>query len=352
MPGRIPREERLLNLVLALQHTRFGLTKRRILQTVAGYAEDVRGGVREDALDRRFERDKDALRELGIDVVASDDPQSPGDNQLIRYHISEHDFGLPDDLDQTDLALIAASVALLSQLGSDETRGVVDRARALGAPRTAANLPDLVVYEPNLSAVQEAVLTRAPLRFGYHTQDHADALVRTVVPVAVVLFDGRWHLQAIDVDRLVSRTFLLQRMIGTAAVVQLTGPEVQQARELADEHSPQQWSVQTLGELDAVYARNVATISIVPGSEADVRLTRRGVAPVGEHDESTDRRRTLHYLDDDLLADELAGYGTDVRVESPSSVRDRVIAKLTALLRDHEVTAEHEATGGSRGTHG
>jgi len=63
--GKTP-EDRLFHLILALMSTTYGLTKEQILQSVRGYREDTERGLSRESLERRFERDKDALRELGI----------------------------------------------------------------------------------------------------------------------------------------------------------------------------------------------------------------------------------------------------------------------------------------------
>jgi proteasome accessory factor B len=62
---RVPVEERLFSLVLALLATDTGLTKTEILSTVQGYRQRWSSGDNA-ALERQFERDKDDIRELGV----------------------------------------------------------------------------------------------------------------------------------------------------------------------------------------------------------------------------------------------------------------------------------------------
>jgi proteasome accessory factor B len=72
-----------------------------------------------------------------------------------------------------------------------------------------------------------------------------------------------------------------------------------------------------------------ALISVEPGSDAATRLQkRRGTITDGE-------RMTLHFSDFDLLADELAGYGPEVLVESPPELRDAVLGRLMRTVADH-----------------
>ncbi|MCD7101895.1 helix-turn-helix transcriptional regulator [Pseudoclavibacter sp. 13-3] len=375
MADRVTAEERMLNLVLALQHTRFGLTKRQILSDVSGYSDDLAAGVSMSALERRFERDKAALRALGIDVVAADDLWAPGDNQLTRYHIDEQEYALPEDLELSgaDLGLLTAAALLLSHLDASEGRRVAERARALSAPRgpdtgdgaaapdslqesspelVVSGLLDVMVYEPNLRPLQAAALEGGIVRFDYHTQDHDDTTRRTVLPLAVVLVDGRWHLHGVDLDRLpkrparlddpeLRRTFLLQRIRGVARSVDehdLQRARVHDARVIAAVHSREEWAKAVIDDLEQLRRRLSARLRVRPGSEAAVRLGDR-LHPVGGTTtaETTFDVQTTDY---DLLADEITGYGDEVTVISPESLRTRVEAKQRRLLADHSTAGE------------
>jgi proteasome accessory factor B len=64
-PLRVPVEERLFSLVLALLATDAGLTKNEILSTVQGYRQRYSTAGDNANLERQFERDKDDIRELG-----------------------------------------------------------------------------------------------------------------------------------------------------------------------------------------------------------------------------------------------------------------------------------------------
>lgn len=351
----VSAEERLLNLVLALQDTRFGMTKREILETVAGYAEDVRRGTATPAaLERRFERDKATLRDRGIELIASDDPAAPGDNQRTRYHIDTRGYALPEDLvlDDEDLGLIAAAAVLLSSFDVAGGRHIDTRARALTgretdrpAEPTVDGLLDLVVHEPDLQPLQRAALDHTIMRFDYHTADHDTATTRTVLPVAVVLRDGRWHAHAIDLDRLAAdarpatRTFLLQRITRRAAPAADVDPALAaRARAAAAVHDPDDWAARALAELDRVRAAQWVVVAVCPGSEAAVRLGDRLEPAPADPSAGADPAvpwYTLHTTDLDLLADELAGYGDEVQALAPLGFRERVHHKLQRLIDDH-----------------
>ena len=78
---RIPVEERLFSLVLALLATETGLTKNEILSTVQGYRQRYRASGDNANLERQFERDKDDIRDLGVPLETLD---SPGRRETIR----------------------------------------------------------------------------------------------------------------------------------------------------------------------------------------------------------------------------------------------------------------------------
>jgi len=84
-PARVPVEERLFSLVLALLATENGLTKSEILSTVQGYRQRYESHGDNSSLERQFERDKDDIRELGVPLETVEAPEASGNNQLLRY---------------------------------------------------------------------------------------------------------------------------------------------------------------------------------------------------------------------------------------------------------------------------
>jgi proteasome accessory factor B len=60
------RTERLVNLVICLLSTRRFLTAAQIAATVPGYEHDPSDPREHEAFQRKFERDKAELRDLGV----------------------------------------------------------------------------------------------------------------------------------------------------------------------------------------------------------------------------------------------------------------------------------------------
>ena len=111
---RIPVEERLFSLVLALLATEAGLTKAEILSTVQGYRQRYSTSGDNSNLERQFERDKDDIRELGVPLETIESPGQSGNNQNLRYRIPRGDYELPADIsfspEETTLLNLAAMV--------------------------------------------------------------------------------------------------------------------------------------------------------------------------------------------------------------------------------------------------
>src|SRR3954468_14709699 len=87
------RTERLVNLVICLLSTRRFLTAAQIAATVPGYDHDLDDPRGHDAFQRKFERDKAELRDLGVPLetgTTSAFDTEPG------YRIARLDYALPE----------------------------------------------------------------------------------------------------------------------------------------------------------------------------------------------------------------------------------------------------------------
>ncbi len=136
-------------------------------------------------------------------------------------------------------------------------------------------------------------------------------------PLALVEYEGRWHVFGVDLDAAADRTFLLPRIVDDVTVTRETFDPA--LRDGAGERA--------LAGLDEVASRQRALLEVNPGTEAALRLSRRAVpADQGIH---------VPYVDVHVFADELASYGPEVRVVEPAELRDQVIARLEAARAAH-----------------
>ncbi len=322
---RIPVEERLFSLVLALLATESGLTKNEILSTVQGYRQRYAPGGDNANLERQFERDKDDIRELGVPLETIETPGQAGNNQTLRYRIPRGSYELPEDVrfspQEVTLLNLAARVWREGSLSSESRRallklgslGVTSDEPVLGyAPRVRVRD---AAFEPLSAALEKHVI----VRFDYLKPGQAAARRREVEPLALFQHQGRWHLYAAEPDTRLHKTFLLRRIVSP---IELTSRGFQPPAE-----DPRE---QALRDLEAIWESRVAIVEAVPGSDAATRLLkRRGTTRVGND------RLSLHYADPDIIADELAGFGPEVVVIDPPQLRDAVRERLERTVAEH-----------------
>jgi proteasome accessory factor B len=322
--SRIPVEERLFSLVLALLATEAGLTKNEILSTVQGYRQRYSASGDNSNLERQFERDKDDIRDLGVPLETLDSPGQVGNNQNLRYRIPRGDYELPADIsfspEETTLLNLAAMVWREGSI-SGESRRAILKLRSLGvvtdepmigyAPRLRVRD---VAFEPLSAALDKHVI----IRFGYLKPGEQEARVRTVAPIALIQREGRWMLHGEDQDVGGTRNFLLRRIVTPITTTNT-------------KHAPFPASAtdDAKAELDQIWESRAATVDVEPGSDAATRLSKR---PSTASDGNT---LTLHYSDIDLFADELAGYGPEVLVRAPDELRVAVRDRLLRTVADH-----------------
>jgi predicted DNA-binding transcriptional regulator YafY len=200
------RVERLTNLLALLLETPQPLS----LVEIAG---ELRGQYPESQAARRgaFERDKAALREIGVPIEQEIVTGGQYAGQT-RYWIDRERYELRDlDLAEDEARALQVAMAAtrpgstsgqeaLWKLGA----GVLDHS----AP-VAAVLPDA----PSLPVLRDAVTGRTSVRFRYRDVE------RTVDPWGVLLRDGFWYLVGFDHGRSEQRTYRIDRIEGSVDAV-------------------------------------------------------------------------------------------------------------------------------------
>lgn len=334
-PKRVPGEERVFSLVLALVASPQGLTKSELLSSVYGYSQRYDRGNPDGSLERQFERDKAQVRELGIPVETIDSPLEPGNNQLTRYRISKERLQLPEDVRFTADELMLLRLASLAwsdgSLGA-ESRWSSMKLASLGVNLDVRNLgiaPRLGILEPAAPALQLAISEGKIVRFDYRLPSRTSALTRSVAPLRLHRAEGRWHLIAYDLERNDSRVFLLSRI---ASEVTVTAEEFDPALNAHLEA--------TLSALLRLRDEQRTAVAVRKGSAAEARLEPRGNADPTRSDRNElgegTNSLTLGTLDLFAFADELAGYGDEVVVLEPAQLREGVASKLELIRAQHE----------------
>ncbi|MEQ1736590.1 MAG: WYL domain-containing protein [Rhodoglobus sp.] len=323
--AKVPVEERLFSLVLALLATDTGLTKNEILSTVQGYRQKYEHSGDNANLERQFERDKDDIRDLGVPLETIESPGQAGNNQNLRYLIPRGEYDLPADItfspDETTLLGLAAMVWREGSL-SGESRRAILKLRSLGVSATEPVLgyaPRVRVRDAAFEPLSAALEKHVVVRFSYLKPGEGQPRVRTVAPLALVQHQGRWHLYADEPESGSTRTFLLRRIVSAVTATPETFPV-----------PPVGASEKALAELDAVWRSHTATVEVEAGTDAATRLGKRRGAAV-----AASGALELNYSDANIFADELAGFGPEVLVLSPPELRDAVRDRLEQTAVDH-----------------
>lgn len=322
---RIPVEERLFSLVLALLATEHGLTKTQILSTVQGYRQRYDANGDNANLERQFERDKDDIRDLGVPLETIESPGQAGNNQNLRYRIPRGEYELPQEIrfSAEENALLALA-ALVWREGSmsGESRRAIMKLKSLGMETLDPVLsyaPRVRVRDDAFAPLSSAIDKHNVVQFEYLKPGETVARIRTVTPLALIQFQGRWHCTALDQENGERKTFLLRRIVGKVATTGKSELMVQ-----AEE------AERGLRELQEVWESHIAEITVEPASDAETRLSKRRGAKA-----TRNGGILLHYVDLNIFADELASFGPEVFVVAPAELVDAVRDRLLTVARAH-----------------
>ncbi|MHB1509410.1 MAG: helix-turn-helix transcriptional regulator [Acidimicrobiales bacterium] len=325
---RIDRLERMTNLVLVLLETPVPLTLREISGSVAGYPSAP------EAARQAFERDKRALRQLGIPLQV----EAVSSGAQIGYRIPPDDYYLPElGLDESETQALgfaiaavklggAAGMDAIAKLGGPVTEAAFARSELAAQGTGPAMAPVAVLPSlPALGPIHEALRHRAVLHFEYNGRP------REVEPSGLALRSGIWYLVGRDRAALggpATRTFRVDRIASSPALGEAGAFELPAPSDLRDEIRLLPWSAEGPGAevpvaevlVDARQARVVATQmprSAIAGWQRDGGLKVR--ISVG------DREAFVSWV---------LGLGDTAVVEGPAELRDAVVDRLSVLSGD------------------
>jgi predicted DNA-binding transcriptional regulator YafY len=204
LPPSAQRLSRLLNLYALLTETSRPLTAKQIREQL-----DADYGDTDTAFRRAFERDKDELRDLGVEIRVEEvvvDGEVPETGYFVPR--SARSLRVPD-LDTDEAAALQLAVSLVRLEGADGSAGLWKVGAVGGARSTGADGIAALPAHPQLGPLFTAVAERRSVRFGYRDER------RAADPYRLDFARGRWYLLAFDHDRAAERWFRLDRMTGT-----------------------------------------------------------------------------------------------------------------------------------------
>lgn len=313
------------------------MTLKEIFRQATGYREDIGPSGRSSALEKRFQRDREALGKAGVVIESIPDPVNPGDLSAVTYRIQVVDpaqAATPANvvLNPVDLMLIKVASKLWDEV---EIRENARRAaqKLVTADVELADVPTsfpklTIVTHPAFKALQDAQYSHLRVRFSYHKPGVDEPRQRLVTPLRVVNRHGRWLLDAWDHDQHDYRTFLLNRIIGE---ITQEGPDDSQ-------HKP---NPQFDQELALIAKRNTVLVRAVADSASYGTLSSLGILAESQDGEAQDgaqagRDILLGDADIDLLVSLLARHARDAVVVEPEPIRTKVVRRLRDALAAHE----------------
>lgn len=316
----VQKSERLLNLLIMLLVQRHYVSKERIRAIL--YADSST-----EAFEKMFERDKEELRSLGVpievgqmDAYFDDEP---------GYRIRADELALPDiSLTADEAAVIGLATRVWEHARlAEATTEAVRKLTALGVPLDVSALdiaqPRLSADEPSFDVFWEAVQERTPVEFDYRRSGAVRTTTRHLQPWGVVRYSGRWYVVGFDTDRGEERVFRLSRVQGAARKTGKPGaydvPPGTDVRATTVRLAPPPRTTRVV-----LLVREGAGLAL----RRDAESVETGVTGP---DDATGWDRVV-LTRGSGVADEVLGYGADVYVEQPESLRDEVIARLRAVV--------------------
>ena len=317
------QSERLYSLTLALLQTEVGLTKDEIFSAIRGYRLDVEkaGGLGGNlvSLNRKFDRDKEKLREMGV-IIEPANGVNAGDADY-RYRISREVFRWPAQITLTSrqLQLLELAAGVWSQAAlSPEATNALTRMRAISERGDSVLdpgiAPKLNTIEPAFSPLRKAIEEHVVVEFSYR-KPNGEESKRVVEPWQLIHNNGLWMLLGFDRDRGEARNFLLKRVHS----------RVKKTDETFD--SPAAEAITNAKQdLATLFQSNVAEILVKPGTTAAMHFEVTG---------NEAKSVTVNYYDLQLLCEELMEFGRAVSVVSPSELRELIQTTLQSVVDNH-----------------
>lgn len=302
--------ERLLNLVCVLLTSEIGMTKQEIYQAVRGYQQKAGGNP--ESLIKLFERDKDLIRDYGVQLVSDREEN----HQNARYKIADGEFQWPRDLEltgrQLELLELAAMAWSKTSIKNWADFGLI-KLRALGHNVDHSIIgiaPRITIADQNFEILSEAISNKSGVSFEYKKLDASESESKMVSPARIRNIEGEWVLLAKDMATGVIKNYLLRRITSQATLIgefaEVSGEEISEAE----------------ANLERFIEENIAVIWIREDSEAEFRYGTAGEIQ-------------LNFMDEELLAEDILDLAGMVSVVSPATLAARVERSIQKVIADH-----------------
>jgi proteasome accessory factor B len=291
---------------MALLATKRYLSKSEIFSQVAGYEGSA------ETKERMFERDKDDLRALGIEIqVGSHDPLFEDE---LGYRIPEKDYRFnlgeisPEELSYLSLAATLWKNQLFSSEGAHALVKIDANKGLLSREDFGTSLLTLEEDTPLFPDLWLAITEKKIISFYYRSRNEGE---RKIAPYGLTLWRGSWYLVGFDLDKEDIRVFKVSRINS-----EITFHGKAHAFEL-----PSDFDIRT----HLLMLREEPPIEFTARARVGKCQSIRTQYPIEHIDEEWDRVRFT--LGGDWL-EKILWFGSDVVLESPRENVQQLLSHL------------------------
>lgn len=299
------KTERLINLTLGLLSSKRYLTKNEIFRNVAGYNGSP------ETMERMFERDKDELRGLGIEIeVGQIDPLFEDEQ---GYLIRSANIQIqPEEFTKEELLLMTMAGNLWKESAlSGISENALIKVASLDGGIGFNNIPLPLIEDEKFNigifeTIIEAIQQNKYLTFGYKNKQ------RIVAPFGLKNTKGFWYLIAQEKDKEI-KVFKLIRIQSEIEILDNEGNFTK----------PENFEMNSY--LESILKEEQSEAVLRVRENKVNRLRSKGVLT-----ESTDGWDTLQITFDDLsdFTKDILWYGDDIYVVSPTDLRNEIVKNL------------------------
>ena len=308
------KNERLVNLTIALLATKRYLTKNEIFRNVEGYDGNI------ESIERMFERDKDDLRKIGITIeVGGLDPLFDDE---AGYRIRPESYALSlQNLTPTQIALLSLAAQAWSDAAfNDISELTLRKFTSIGIETDLSQLPIMapkfIGADENLRSVFGALTSLTAVKFEYLNSEGQNE-TRSLEIYGLQARKSHWFLIGMDLIKKEIRNFRLDRIVGG---IELTGSQ-------NSYQIPPDFKVHSA---EPELSDHLATLKVRPGSGYSLRRLSTSSTSADEFD-----LIEVPIISEEYLVNLILWHGDDVIVISPPSIRTRVISELQKVVAAH-----------------
>ena len=309
------KSERLVNLVIALLATKRYLTKSEIFRTIGGYEGSS------ESMERMFERDKDELRALGIDIeVSALDPLFDDEiGYRIRFenYVMDHNGFTTNEIAYMSLAAQVWKEEALSEIAQHAMRKLAGLASPIDISEIPAIAPVLINAPKFLNEIIDCISKRRTIEFVY-LDSEMKTQSRQVNVYSYFSFKGNWYFSGLDLRKMEIRTFKCDRIVGDVSV----------SKDSKTYEIPEEYISSTESEENAYEL--TAQLLVRKGRGSQLR-NRASKIVTAEDFDAVD----VPYSSENELLSLVLWHLDDVQVLAPSVLRDSVIKSLKNVVMVH-----------------